>query len=265
MEEHAKKSSFPKPESITDSTTLQAYINILEDGKNGFLSKEKEILLEEKVNITRSDTTDRMDVDINESAQRARAKMKEIRDILSPRSDQESRISLRTRMERCREELKTLAAPPNITFSSDTRNKACTFSNDMKTAKTNNYSDLLMSDFDLTKCTAPVTWRVKLEGEQANGQMCVGVAHKSWVSQGFAPHKTWVIRIDGNFFYDGDKMLAHGLNMKDAAIEITYDPRNGKISFACNQKQFDYVIPEANRKELFPAFFVGARSSMTIV
>jgi hypothetical protein len=122
-----------------------------------------------------------------------------------------------------------------------------------------------MSDLDLTKCTAPFTWRVKLEGEQPNGSVCVGVAHKSWVSQGFANHKTWVIRNEGDFYYDGDKLPAHGLKMRDGTIEITYDPSNGKISFACKQKQFEYVIPAANRKELFPAFLVGYESSMTIL
>jgi hypothetical protein len=78
IQENTHKTSLPKLESIKDSISLRAYIKILEDCESGVMSKERDVMLDERTSLARVNI-----IIASESAQRARAKMKEIYELLS--------------------------------------------------------------------------------------------------------------------------------------------------------------------------------------
>jgi hypothetical protein len=263
LEEYTQKMALPKCETINDASALRAFIKIVGDSKSESARKGREILLGEKESIERLlEKANGIDSHLHEGVQRAREKMKDMRELLLPSNHHEKQDSLATRFHKCYE---TQIESTPFTFASPSRWNNVKFSNDMKTVKCIREDDYLMSDFDLTACSSVIKWRVKLEGVQRSGWMAVGVAHKSWISEPYQSHNTWVIRNDDKFCYDGDKKLEHGLNMKDAIVEISFEPKTGAVTFSCNGKQFAYSIPEQNRKELAPVFRIDSNSSITLL
>jgi hypothetical protein len=249
----------PNHDSITDATTLKSYINIFEERKNGITSLKRNILLQEKASIQRLETTDTIDAEFRSKVQEAREKMKDIQKLLSPNIGKENQESLSARIMKCKER-------PPLTFCNLSTYSITSLSEDMKTATNDNDSiyDTLMGSLELTSCSVPIKWSVKLAGSQKIGDMCVGVAHKSFIPNGHHSYKSWVIFNNGLFYFDDDETPSHGHDMKDAVIEIMYEPKPGRLSFTCKHKQFQYIIPESCRKELVPAFGIGPKSSMTI-